>query len=633
MKTFFLLPVVAWLTASAAVAQVSIAVNTVSTKAISPYIYGLNPYHYSATQTGLAVHDAGIRPTALRFGGDAVSTYNWEKNTNTSWEQTCGNNYATNSNNNYMAYASGQPSSAYGNKAGAALKLVSDAQSLGAYPLIQISAMQYAAKDANNCITSSQCGSAGVTAGRYVEIQTVKPGGVMSLTPDINDAFAYADEEVNYLANQAGTAIKGYCLENEAGIWNLTHPCNHPARATCGEILTKNISLAKRIKTLHPAADVFGPGMVNYTEYTQLNYTNAQPTPSDWNTYNMSDTTFNAASYNYVTWICSYLRQMRKASQTEGKRLLDVLDLHYYNEANNLYQDSRSFWDSSYVENSWITNDVINGNPVRLVHSVKKAISDFYPGTKIGITEWGNFDYSNNAAGIYTADLLGAFGKYDVYFASYWGILRNFTAGAYNIYRNYDGQNSAFGNTSVSSSSSNNSLVTAYASITGSNDSVVHLVLINRSSSSQTASVALTSSRTYTSAAVWAMSSTGSGAVQSGTGVSNISNNAFSYSIPARSVHHLVLRGNGSTGVGRVNAENELRLYPNPAGDVLHLERALTSSQMNRELVQILGMDGRLLQQENWQAGTKKLSIPVQNLPGGHYMVVFGSQHRIFEKK
>lgn len=246
------------------------------------------------------------------------------------------------------------------------------------------------------------------------------------MAPDLNDGFAYSDEFINYMLNKAGKSnkangIRGWNLVNEPGIWHQTHPCVHPLRATCNEILTKNIETAKRIKTLDAGAETFGPGAYGYAEYMQLVPITA---PTDWGTYNMSDVPgYNGVNYNHLTWLASYLRRMRMASEAEGKRLLDVLDIHYYREWNaniNWFQDSRSFWDETYVENSWITTDVLGNKPVNLANNVQNVIKDFYPGTKFAVTEWGHFgDAPGLEYGIYIADMLGAFGSKDVYLATY----------------------------------------------------------------------------------------------------------------------------------------------------------------------------------------------------------------------
>jgi hypothetical protein len=342
--------------------------------------------------------------------------------------------------------------------------------------------------------------------------------------------------------------VKGYCLENEPGIWHNTHPLNHPIKATCAEVISKNSSLAKRIKTLDPQAETFGPGMFGFSEYTHLNsqgaWGNPNYYPADWNTYNMSNVVgFNAANYNYITWVCSYLRQMKIASDSEGKRLLDGLDIHFYNQGNNVYQDSRSFWDPTYVENSWITNDVIGGQPLHLVHYLQKAINSYYPDTKLAITEWGNFtNYNLDAAGIYTADLLGAFGKNNVYMGNYFGRLMGFTAGAFKIFRNYNGTNGRFGNTSVQTTSSDNSKITVYSAIQDANETKLNLVMINRSGTPEEVAITLTAGTgiSYKTAEVFAMEAGNAGQIIQKDGISTISQNQITYTLPSHSVYHLV---------------------------------------------------------------------------------------------
>ena len=75
---------------------------------------------------------------------------------------------------------------------------------------------------------------------------------------------------------------------------------------------------------------------------------------------------------------------MQQASAASGKRLLDVLDLHWYPEAQSSdniridgpettptvvaarLQAPRSLWDATYMEHSWITEDWIGG-PINLL--------------------------------------------------------------------------------------------------------------------------------------------------------------------------------------------------------------------------------------------------------------------------
>ena len=68
-------------------------------------------------------------------------------------------------------------------------------------------------------------------------------------------------------------------------------------------------------------------------------------------------------------------------------------------------QSTRQFWDTNYVDPSWI-NSVI-----ALIPRMRSWVSTNYPGTKIGITEynWGAEPYINGATA--QADILGIFGR------------------------------------------------------------------------------------------------------------------------------------------------------------------------------------------------------------------------------
>ena len=571
----------------------------------------------------------GINVTAIRLGGDAVSTYNWEQNVDISYDGSCGGSYNSNENNTFLPYVTGQPTTAFSQPAGAVLKMYSDAAGINAYPLAQLTAMQYVAADANGCLGAA-CGM-GTTGGRMLHAIIQKPTP-LSLTPDLTDTSVYVDEELNYLRAQAGapTGAHGYCLENEPGIWNSTHPCVHPIRTTCGEVLTKNIGLAQRIRALDANADIFGPGMYGFTEYAQLNYDNAVTYPTDWNTYNLSDTTYNPATYNYMTWVCSYLRQMRNAGNSSNQRLLDVLDLHFYNSGTDATQDSRSFWDSSYVEDSYITQDILGGASINLAPVLNRAIADWYPGTKLGFTEWGLLDNTDAASGIYTADMLGAFGRNNIYLANYFGVLDGFTAGAFKIYRNYDGANSAYGNTGVLANSTDNSKVTAYASITGSNDSTLHLVLINRTTTAQTATVAATASSFYNTGSAWVMDGSGTGTVAAATSVTTNGVNPFTYTLQPHSVYHLVLHRN-STAVATVTAPQPIKIYPNPATSILHIELPGTGNATTSQIA-IYDVAGRLLLDKTMDAATLKAGLPLTGIAPGTYLLTINGTRQLFEK-
>ena len=77
-------------------------------------------------------------------------------------------------------------------------------------------------------------------------------------------------------------------------------------------------------------------------------------------------------------------------------------------------QSTRQFWDSNYVDPSWINSVIM------LIPRMSNWVSTYYPGTKIGITEynWGAEPYMSGATA--QADILGIFGRQGLDLATRW---------------------------------------------------------------------------------------------------------------------------------------------------------------------------------------------------------------------
>jgi hypothetical protein len=133
------------------------------------------------------------------------------------------------------------------------------------------------------------------------------------------------------------------------------------------------------------------------------------------------------------------------------------------------------FWDSNYVDPSWI-NSVI-----KLIPRMKSWVATNYPGTKIGITEynWGAETNINGATA--QADILGIFGREGLDLATRWTTPAN-TSPTYNamkMYRNYDGNKSTFGDTSILTTVPNPDVLSAFGAVRTS-DGAMTLMVINK---------------------------------------------------------------------------------------------------------------------------------------------------------
>ena len=108
----------------------------------------------------------------------------------------------------------------------------------------------------------------------------------------------------------------------------------------------------------------------------------------------------------------------------------------------------------TYVDPSWIASTGINGGKVDLIPMMQSWVNTYYPGTMTGITEY-NFGAEGNMNGATTqADLYGIFGQQGLNLATRWTTpaTGSPTYLAMKLWRNYDGNDSGFGNTSVSAS-------------------------------------------------------------------------------------------------------------------------------------------------------------------------------------
>lgn len=522
--------------------EINIDVNidtTIDRAPISPYIYGVNQdYVYDEDYENQTI-------TAMRLGGNRLTGYNWENNYSSAGEDW------NNSSDTYMLSAIGVPESQW-NEPGAVVTTFQDQNIKNniPYSIITLQAGGYVAADANGTVTENEV----APSERWKEVKFTKEGP-LSLTPDKNDDYVYMDEFVNFFVNKYGnastsTGIKGYSIDNEPSLWYLNHPRIHPDKVKCSEIIDKSASLAKVIKDIDPYSEVFGPALFGFGAFS--NFVDAP----DW----------DKVKGSYKWFIDYYLDNMKMASDKQGKRLLDVLDLHWYPEArggnkrivfetfdpDNIecnkarLQAPRTLWDSEYVEDSWIAK--WNKWALPLIPTVKASIDKYNPGTKLAITEYSYGGENHITGGIAEADVLGIFGKHGVYLSNFWKCEddSSYVKSAIDLYRNYDGKGSKYGDTKVKCGTSDVENSSVYASIIDSKDDKVHIIVLNKNyDNAATFNFNINSDSSYNSGRVWAFDSSSS-SITEREAISNISGNKFSYTLPALTACHIVLEGNQS---------------------------------------------------------------------------------------
>lgn len=493
-------------------------------KAVSPYIYGVNS----------GVDLSAVSAKSFRLGGNRLSAYNWENNMS-----NAGSDWH-NSSDMYLADSIGEFKNV---PAGVMLNAANEARKGNVpYTLITLQMLGYTSSE-----KAGQVSEGNAAPSDYWFKVSNRKDGELSLQPDLTDQTVYMDELLNYLIANLGrsdteTGIKAYALDNEPSLWQHTHSLVQQEPLSCAELIEKSVDLASVVKTMDGGAEVFGPALFGYSAYDSF------AGAPDWSELKSGN--------DYRWFIDYYLDEMRKAETANGKRLLDVLDLHYYTEAKGAcgermcshYDNDecirarldsvRSLYDPNYRENSWITSTGAKFFP--LLPNIRQSVEQYYPDTKIGFTEYNFGGGDHISGGVLEADVLGTFAEYGVYFASIWSFDKNeYQLGAINMFTNYDGFGNGFGDTLVKSEYCGD--VSVYSSIDGENENTVKIIVTNRSIHDDTpVNITLSSDNNYESAEVYSLYGD-SPLVRKLDGVGEIAKNKFTYTLPALSVTEFVV--------------------------------------------------------------------------------------------
>lgn len=536
-KLYILLPALLMATQVWAQIKVSFTINTnKARRPVSPYIFGVN------TANGVEnADDSDENIGSRRQGGNRLTSYNWENNAS-----NAGEDYK-HSSDNWLNSITGVPSEKENEPAALISHMHDKSLEMKTYSLITVQMAGYVTADKNGEVSTDEI----APSPRWKQVKAFKRTP-FAATPDFNDDFVYTDEMIGFLVKKYGSAatpsgIKGYSLDNEPALWSGNHKRIHPTKPTCAEMFRKSITFARAIKSVDPAAMVFGGAYYGYGEHH--NFQGAK----DWHLYKVG----------YKSYTDAFLDKMKHASDSIGVRLIDVLDFHWYPEARGInnegksericeggsndkgvaearMQAPRTLWDSTYLEKSWVAESF---GKVQLIPSLQKSINHYYPGTQLAFTE---FDYGGGdhiSGGIAMADVFGIFARYGVFMSNYWKAVDNYASAAYKIYRNYNAKKSTWGNVSIASETSDIINSSVYAAFETADSSALHIIVINKNwDQVMNGQFKVNSTTCYKEAKVYQFNSQSSDIKQVNPVSSITTENTFSYSVPPLSVSHLVLR-------------------------------------------------------------------------------------------
>jgi len=296
---------------------------------------------------------------------------------------------------------------------------------------------------------------------------------------------------VKHLTNSWGTSTNHfYCMDNEYSLWYSIHRDVHPVGPTMAEIRTNLFAYASMVKSNDPNALICGPEEWGWLGYLYSGFDQQWASSNNY-IYPPADYPDRNANggMDYIPYLLKQLNNYSVTNSTH-RRLLDYVTVHCYPQEGSVSsqsatdpatellrnQTTRVFWDTNYVDPSWINN------AIALIPRMKSWVTNYYPYTKIGITEynWGAEPYINGA--IAQADILGIFGREGLDLATRWTTPATNTPTylAMKMFRNYDGNKSTFGDTNILVALTNNPDVLSVFGAVRTSDGAITLMVINK---------------------------------------------------------------------------------------------------------------------------------------------------------
>ncbi len=308
-----------------------------------------------------------LQPTLFRFGGNTSERYNWKVN---AWNTGADWHFM-----NVKASDSGNAIDSF----------MSENHRNGAASSVTIPLLGWISKDA----TSKSYNAEIDESNKELKIDPLKTS--VPITP------AYITNWVNHLKTKFNSFPHFYIIGNEPTLWHETHRDVHPQKATREEILEKFVSTAKLVRDADSQAVIIAPSGWGY------------------------------ADLDFMTW---FLPQVIKKERELKTKLIDVLDVHFYPQAEELknpdqknqatrkalFQSVRGLWDPDFKDNSWIADKM------RFIPRFKELCAKNRPDLKFSIGEY-NFRAEQDISGaIVQAEILGIFAQFDLFMAQYWTI-------------------------------------------------------------------------------------------------------------------------------------------------------------------------------------------------------------------
>jgi hypothetical protein len=288
-------------------------------------------------------------------------------------------------------------------------------------------------------------------------------------------------ETIREKDKKRGQSVQMVILDNEPMLWHVTHRDIHPDPVSYDELLERSVTYATAIRKAYPEVLIAGPAEWGWTSYF---YSAVDAVAGFWR----SPDRHAHGNTPLIPW---YLANMRARERKLGIKLLDVLDVHYYPAAGNSeigveasgstdaktnalrLRSTRSLWDPSYMDESWIKDRVA------LIPRLRRWVDEYAPGLGISLGEYSFGGANHQSGGLAQAEALGRFGTEGLTAAFYWRLPPKDSPAfwAFRAYRNFDGEGGKFLDISVPVVDVRGERASLFGSRSPSSDHVVAVLL------------------------------------------------------------------------------------------------------------------------------------------------------------
>jgi len=255
-----------------------------------------------------------------------------------------------------------------------------------------------------------------------------------------------------------GTSDKGgvkyLALDNEPLLWHSTHRGMHPKGVSYDELWERTEKYATLLRKIDPGVRIAGPTLWGWTAYfySGLDMQMVTEGKGTW------DDPPDFVAHGRTPLCKWWLKKLNEYEKKSGKRLVDILDWHFYpqtgiymagapsdpNVMEGRVQETRVMWDPTWKDPTWMGKET--GKVIKLLRLMKEWIAECNPGMQTSIGEYSFGGEKDVSGGVAQAELLGVFAREGLDFAFLWLFPYPNSPHyfAFKMYRNPDGKHTAF---------------------------------------------------------------------------------------------------------------------------------------------------------------------------------------------